>query len=174
MELPRRLVAQEIVDGGFVFSNKLFNIHNIFHASAAAQKLLINLPPFAKNRLEKSPSQLPLPTTKLDAAGQPLTNPELINQAFQEVLKNPKYRKFNSQTRQKLHNLALLETMENFCARRAFRLPTKLISKMLFAKSAIPLVVLLAGRKNAKKIIIVINSAGFRAQFNATPYLWRA
>lgn len=114
MELPRRLVAQEIVDGGFVFSNKLFNIHNIFHASAAAQKVINKLTALRKNRLEKSPSQLPLPTTKLDAAGQPLTNPELINQAFQEVLKNPKYRKFNSQTRQKLHNLALLETMENF------------------------------------------------------------
>ena len=51
MELPRRLVAQEIVDGGFVFSNKLFNIHNIFHASAAAQKVINKL-----TALRKKPS----------------------------------------------------------------------------------------------------------------------
>ncbi len=70
IELPRQIIAQEIVDGGFITSNKLFNIQNIFHASPAACKVINKLSALHKNRLEKSPRPLPAPLTKLDSSGQ--------------------------------------------------------------------------------------------------------
>ncbi len=70
IELPRQIIAQEIVDGGFIASNKLFNIQNIFHASPAACKVINKLSALHKNRLEKSPRPLPTPLTKLNSSGQ--------------------------------------------------------------------------------------------------------
>lgn len=109
VELPLKLVAKEIVDGGFIASNKLFNVQNIFRISEPARKIISKLSALHKNRLEKSPRPLAAPMTELDPSGQPTPNVGLINQAFHEVLKNPKYHKFSAKNRQKLHNLALLE-----------------------------------------------------------------
>lgn len=109
IELPLKLVAREIVDGGFIASNKLFNVQNIFHISEPARKIIGKLSALHKNRLEKSPRPLAIPTTELDPSGRSILNVSLINQAFHEVLKNPKYHKFSAKNRQKLHNLALLE-----------------------------------------------------------------
>lgn len=109
VNLPRQIIAQEIVDGGFIASNKLFNIQNIFHLSEPARKIISKLSALHKNRLEKSPRPLSPPSTQLDANGHPRINPEFIKQAFQEVLNDPKYHKISSKHRQELYNLALLE-----------------------------------------------------------------
>lgn len=110
INLPRQIIAQEIVDGGFIASNKLFNIQNIFHLSEPARKIISKLSALHKNRLEKSPRPLSLPTTQLDTNGQPRINPEFIKQAFREVLNDPKYHKISHQRRQELYNLAMLES----------------------------------------------------------------
>lgn len=109
INLPRQIIAQEIVDGGFIASNKLFNIQNIFHLSEPARKVISKLSALHKNRLEKSPRPLPPPSTQLDANGHPCISPEFIKQAFQEVLNDPKYHKISSKHRQELYSLALLE-----------------------------------------------------------------
>jgi len=109
ISLPRQIIAQEIVDGGFIVSNKLFNIQNIFHLSEPARKIISKLSALHKNRLEKSPRPLPPLSTQLDANGHPRINPEFIKQAFHEVLNDPKYHKISPKHRQELYNLALLE-----------------------------------------------------------------
>lgn len=109
IELPRRLIAAEIVDGGFITSNKLFNIQNIFHTSPRAREVIGKLYSLHKNRLEKSPRPLANPTTKLDLSGEPVPNIELINEAFHDVLRSSKYAKLTTKSRQQLRTLALLE-----------------------------------------------------------------
>lgn len=113
IELPLKLVAKEIVDGGFITSNKLFNVQNIFHISEPARKAISKLSALHKNRLEKSPHPISAPATQLNPSGQPIPNAALLNQAFREVLKNPKYHKLGTKDRQKLQNLALLESAED-------------------------------------------------------------
>lgn len=112
VELPHKIIAREIVDGGFIASNKLFNIRNIFHISEPARKIVGKLSALHKNRLEKNPRPLPRPTTKLDTLGQPLINSELLKQACREVLKNSKYHKLTAKDRQQLYRLVLSEAAE--------------------------------------------------------------
>lgn len=111
IDLPHRIIAQEIVDGGFIASNKLFNLQNIFHLSEPARKIINKLSALRKNRLEKSPHPLETPSTTLDSNGEPRASVELLKQAFREITSSQKYHKLRPALRQKLYNLALLESV---------------------------------------------------------------
>jgi len=86
VELPRKLIAKEIVDGGFVTSNKLFNVSNIFHASPQVRSILDKLTAVKKQKLEKSPSEVPEAQVEIDDEGEPIIDPETIINSSHNVL----------------------------------------------------------------------------------------
>lgn len=91
VELPRKLIAKEIVDGGFVTSNKLFNINNIFHASPEARAIINKLQAVKKQKLEKNPQDLPEPQTKVDEDDNVIIDPEILVNTSNGILKEKKY-----------------------------------------------------------------------------------
>lgn len=91
VELPRKLIAKEIVDGGFVTSNKLFNISNIFHASPEARAIINKLQAVKKQKLEKNPQDLPEPQTKVDEDDNAIIDPEILVNTSNGILKEKKY-----------------------------------------------------------------------------------
>lgn len=91
VELPRKLIAKEIVDGGFVTSNKLFNINNIFHASPEARAIINKLQAVKKQKLEKNPQDLPEPQTKVDEDDNAIIDPEILVNTSNGILKEKKY-----------------------------------------------------------------------------------
>ena len=91
VELPRKLIAKEIVDGGFVTSNKLFNISNIFHASPEARAIINKLQAVKKQKLEKNPQDLPEPQTKVDEDDNVIIDPEILVNTSNGILKEKKY-----------------------------------------------------------------------------------
>ena len=86
VELPRKLIAKEIVDGGFVASNKLFNVSNIFHASPQVRSILDKLTAVKKQKLEKTPSEVPEAQVEIDEEGEPVIDPETIINSSHNVL----------------------------------------------------------------------------------------
>lgn len=91
VELPRKLAGKEIVDGGFVTSNKLFNVTNIFHASTEARAVINKLTAVKKQRLEKNPESLAAPQTKVDEDGNPIIPKDTIVNTSHGVLGGKKY-----------------------------------------------------------------------------------
>ena len=91
VELPRKLIAKEIVDGGFVTSNKLFNINNIFHASPEARAIINKLQAVKKQKLEKNPQDLPEPQTKVGEDDNVIIDPEILVNTSNGILKEKKY-----------------------------------------------------------------------------------
>ena len=87
VELPRKLIAKEIVDGGFVTSNKLFNINNIFHASPEARAIINKLQAVKKQKLEKNPQDLPEPQTKVGEDDNVIIDPEILVNTSNGILK---------------------------------------------------------------------------------------
>lgn len=100
VELPRRLIAKEIVDGGFVTSNKLFNIGNIFHASAEARAIINKLQAVKKQKLEKKSEELPEPQTKVDENDEAIVDPEILVNSSNGVLKEKKYEELTTEEAQ--------------------------------------------------------------------------
>lgn len=100
VELPRRLIAKEIVDGGFVTSNKLFNIGNIFHASAEARAIINKLQAVKKQKLEKKSEDLPEPQTQVDENDEAIVDPEILVNTSNGVLKEKKYEELTTEEAQ--------------------------------------------------------------------------
>lgn len=100
VELPRRLIAKEIVDGGFVTSNKLFNIGNIFHASAEARVIINKLQAVKKQKLEKKSEDLPEPQTQVDENDEAVVDPEILVNTSNGVLKEKKYEELTTEEAQ--------------------------------------------------------------------------
>lgn len=113
VELPRRLIAKEIVDGGFVTSNKLFNIGNIFHASAEARAIINKLQAVKKQKLEKKSEDLPKPQTKVDENDEAIVDPEILVNTSNGVLKEKKYEELTTEdaqiAREAAQNNAILD-----------------------------------------------------------------
>ncbi len=109
ISLPKRLIAEEIVIGNFITSNKLFNLQNIFHASPQALQVLNKFRALKKHGSEKVIHSLSPPSTQVDPTnGQAIATPALLKQAFEETLKRSKFAKlYHRQPR--LLNLAMLE-----------------------------------------------------------------
>lgn len=114
VELPRRLIAKEIVDGGFVTSNKLFNIGNIFHASAEARAIINKLQAVKKQKLEKKSEDLPEPQTQVDENDEAIVDPEILVNTSNGVLKEKKYEELTTEeaqiAKEVAQNNAILDT----------------------------------------------------------------
>lgn len=114
VELPRRLIAKEIVDGGFVTSNKLFNIGNIFHASAEARAIINKLQAIKKQKLEKKSEDLPEPRTQVDENDEAIVDPEILVNTSNGVLKEKKYEELTTEeaqiAKEVAQNNAILDT----------------------------------------------------------------
>ena len=91
VELPRKLIAKEIVDGGFITSNKLFNIANIFHATPEARQIINKLTAVKKQRLEKTPSEVPETETEVDDEGNTIIDNEVLINSSQGILRKKEY-----------------------------------------------------------------------------------
>lgn len=91
VELPRKLIAKEIVDGGFITSNKLFNINNIFHATPEARQIINKLTAVKKQRLEKMPSEVPETETEIDDEGNTIIDNEVLINSSEGVLRKKEY-----------------------------------------------------------------------------------
>lgn len=114
VELPRRLIAKEIVDGGFVTSNKLFNIGNIFHASTEARAIINKLQAVKKQKLEKKSEDLPEPQTQVDENDEAIVDPEILVNTSNGVLKEKKYEELTTEdaqiAREAAQNSAILDS----------------------------------------------------------------
>lgn len=91
VELPRKLIAKEIVDGGFITSNKLFNINNIFHATPEARQIINKLTAVKKQRLEKTPSEVPETETEIDEDGNTIIDHEVLINSSEGILRKKEY-----------------------------------------------------------------------------------
>ena len=64
--MPLKLMTQEIVDGKFITSNKLFNIGNIFHLPTSAREILNEMGTIKKGRLEHDKTKNPVSEPQLE------------------------------------------------------------------------------------------------------------
>ncbi|MCX6720343.1 MAG: DEAD/DEAH box helicase family protein [Candidatus Staskawiczbacteria bacterium] len=64
--MPLKLMTQEIVDGKFITSNKLFNIGNIFHLPASARDILNEMGTIKKGRIEHDKNKNPISEPQLE------------------------------------------------------------------------------------------------------------
>lgn len=91
--MPLKLMTQEIVDGKFITSNKLFNIGNIFHLPASAREILNEMGTIKKGRVEhdKNNSLITEPQLEYDDDGNLILNESnLGKKKYEELLQgNP-------------------------------------------------------------------------------------
>ncbi len=113
LEMPQKIIAQEIVDGGFIASNKLFNIDDIFHMSKRAQRIISKFNAIHKRRLEKTPQTLSAPTIDLDANKNALPNLAIIRESYDEIIKNKKITFLKKPEKQKISNYLLILISKN-------------------------------------------------------------
>ncbi len=64
--MPLKLMTQEIVDGKFITSNKLFNIGNIFHLPPSAREILNEMGTIKKGRIEHDKNKNLVTETQLE------------------------------------------------------------------------------------------------------------
>ncbi len=100
VELPRKLIAKEIVDGGFITSNKLFNINNIFHASPEARQIINKLTAVKKQKLEKSPSEVSETETEIDDDGNTVIDSEVLINSSEGILHKKEYEVLTDEDKQ--------------------------------------------------------------------------
>lgn len=108
VELPRKLIAKEIVDGGFITSNKLFNINNIFHATPEARQIINKLTAVKKQRLEKTPSEVAETETEIDEEGNTIIDNEVLINTSEGVLRKKEYEVLTEDDRQAALQAAFL------------------------------------------------------------------
>ena len=66
VSMPLKLMTQEIVDGKFITSNKLFNIGNIFHLPDGAREILNEMGTIKKGRVDRDKKKNPIPQPQLE------------------------------------------------------------------------------------------------------------
>jgi len=91
--MPLKLMTQEIVDGRFITSNKLFNIGNVFHLPASAREILNEMGTIKKGRIEHDKNKSPIAESKLeydDDGNLILNESNLGKKQYEELLEeNP-------------------------------------------------------------------------------------
>lgn len=112
INLPQQIIAQEIVDGAFISSNKLFNFNNFSHMSESAREIISKFSAAPKQRFEITPHRLKKSPNKFDTRGNLLPNISFLQQAYENVLKSSKYSKLNQEQREILQTLATIEDAE--------------------------------------------------------------
>ncbi len=112
INLPRQIIAQEIVDGAFISSNKLFNFRSFSHMSESAQEIISKFSAAPKQRFEITPHRLKKSPNNFDEQGTLVPNTEFLLQAYDDVLKRGKYAKLNQEQREILQTLATIEDTE--------------------------------------------------------------
>jgi len=86
--MPLKLMTQEIVNGKFITSNKLFNIGNIFHLPEGAREILNEMGTVKKRKVEhdKTKNQIPESEVKYDDEGNVIINESaLVNKKYSEL-----------------------------------------------------------------------------------------
>ena len=89
--MPLRLMTQEIVDGKFITSNKLFNIGNIFHLAPGAREILNEMGTIKKGRVEHDKDKNPImePQLEYNADGNLILNESnLGKKKYEELLQD--------------------------------------------------------------------------------------
>jgi len=66
VSMPLMLMTQEIVDGKFITSNKLFNIGNIFHLPDGAREILNEMGTIKRGKIEHDKNKNPIPEPQLE------------------------------------------------------------------------------------------------------------
>lgn len=89
--MPLKLMTQEIVDGKFITSNKLFNIGNVFHLPQSARDILNEMGTIKKGRIEhdKSKNIITKPELEYDNDGNLILNESnLGKKKYEELLQD--------------------------------------------------------------------------------------
>lgn len=114
IEVPRKVIAQEIVDGAFISSNKLFNFTNLSHMSESAREIISKFSAAPKQRFEKDPRHLEDPKEIFTEQDESASHLKFIQQSFAEVLQRSKYANLNKTHQQAIQTLAgLTECSQN-------------------------------------------------------------
>lgn len=91
--MPLMLMTEEIVNGKFITSNKLFNIGNIFHLPDGAREILNEMGTIKKGRVEHDKNKNPIskPQLEYDEDGNLIVNESpLVAKKYEELLQeNP-------------------------------------------------------------------------------------
>ncbi len=66
VSMPLKLMTQEIVDGKFITSNKLFNIGNIIHQPDGVREILNEMGTIKKGRVDRDKKKNPIPQPQLE------------------------------------------------------------------------------------------------------------
>ena len=89
--MPLKLMTQEIVDGKFITSNKLFNIGNVFHLPQSARDILNEMGTIKKGRIEhdKNKNLITKPELEYDDDGNLILNESSLGKKkYEELLKD--------------------------------------------------------------------------------------
>lgn len=89
--MPLKLMTQEIVDGKFITSNKLFNIGNVFHLSQSARDILNEMGTIKKGRIDhdKNKNIIAKPELEYNDDGNLILNESnLGKKKYEELLKD--------------------------------------------------------------------------------------
>ncbi len=86
--MPLKLMTQEIVEGKFITSNKLFNIGNIFHLPAGAREILNEMGTIKKGRVDHDKTKNPIaePQMEYDDNGNLILNESNLGKKKYEEL----------------------------------------------------------------------------------------
>ena len=89
--MPLKLMTEEIVDGKFITSNKLFNIGNIFHLPAGAREILNEMGTIKKGNIEhdKTKNRISEPQLEYNEEGNLILNESnLGKKKFEELVQD--------------------------------------------------------------------------------------
>lgn len=89
--MPLKLMTEEIVNGKFITSNKLFNIGNIFHLPDGAREILNEMGTISKGRIEhdKTKNKIEEPKLEYDSDGNLILNESnLGKKKYEELVKD--------------------------------------------------------------------------------------
>jgi len=152
--MPLKLMTQEIVDGKFITSNKLFNIGNIFHLPADAREILNSMGTIKKKRIDSdnTKNKIPDPQLEYDENGNLILNESnLGKKKYEEILQeNPNLKPDNLSTIDDLPPSEIKTEIEKKVEKEQIEQENAIHDHLRYFSRAIPIILMAYGKHDTK------------------------
>ena len=152
--MPLKLMTQEIVDGKFITSNKLFNIGNIFHLPASAREILNEMGTIKKGRVEhdKNKNRITEPQLEYNDDGNLILNESTLGKKkYEELLQdNPDLPTDRPQTVDDLPPSDIKTKLEKQAEKEKDEQEDAINDHLRYFARAIPMILMAYGKSDTK------------------------
>lgn len=152
--MPLKLMTQEIVDGKFITSNKLFNIGNIFHLPAGAREILNSMGTIKKKRIDhdNKKNRIPDPELEYDENGNLILNESTLGKKkFEEILQeNPDIKTNDLITIDDLSPSKTKTEIEKIAEKEQAEQENAIHDHLRYFSRAIPIILMAYGKHDTK------------------------